>query len=107
MVAADPDPIRHTPGGLAGPDVSSVAYPYFRWPDRGEGEDIDFCRRVKALGMRIVVDTRVSIGHVAAISIGGRQGIIPNRYGGLSTPMDQFRDQLAETDRQLLAAGAP
>ena len=35
----------------------------FAWGPEGRGEDCTFCRKVKALGGRIAVDTSVCIGH--------------------------------------------
>lgn len=44
-------------------------YPWFRWVDNGKGmpylsEDLHFCERCKAIGVKIYVDTRVACGHV-------------------------------------------
>jgi GT2 family glycosyltransferase len=59
LAATDPDPAQR--------DVRT--HRFFAWPDDLRAEDVSFCDRVRALGMRIVVDTRVSIGHVAVVSV--------------------------------------
>jgi hypothetical protein len=41
----------------------------FRWPAHIVGEDVDFCRRARALGMRIGVDTTVPVGHRAIVTV--------------------------------------
>jgi hypothetical protein len=41
----------------------------FRWPAQIVGEDVDFCRRARALGMRIGVDTTVPVGHRAIVTV--------------------------------------
>ena len=38
---------------------------YFRWDERGFGEDMTFCQDVKKAGGRIFVDTSIKIGHIS------------------------------------------
>lgn len=37
---------------------------YFRWDEKGYGEDLTFCQDVKKAGGRIFVDTSIKTGHV-------------------------------------------
>jgi hypothetical protein len=41
---------------------------FFRW-ERKYGEDIQFCQDAKAAGVRIFVDTRIEVGHIAEVEI--------------------------------------
>lgn len=43
---------------------------YFRWDERGFGEDLTFCQDAKRAGARIFVDTSIKIGHVGEHIIG-------------------------------------
>lgn len=43
--------------------------PYFRWDERGYGEDLTFCQDAKKAGARIFVDTSIKIGHMGEIHI--------------------------------------
>jgi hypothetical protein len=45
---------------------------FFKW-EGVLGEDLRFCQDAKAAGCRIYVDTRIKIGHMAEVEIGGRQ----------------------------------
>lgn len=45
---------------------------FFRW-EGTLGEDLRFCQEAKAAGLRIFVDTRIEIGHVAEITVGKRE----------------------------------
>lgn len=42
---------------------------YFRWDERGFGEDMTFCQDVKKAGGRIFVDTSIKTGHIGEITI--------------------------------------
>ena len=42
---------------------------YFRWDERGFGEDLTFCQDAKLAGARILVDTSIKTGHVSEISV--------------------------------------
>ena len=57
---------------VARPVLEAIAYPWFRFqgthvPQAGQvlsmGEDVDFCQRVRALGMRVWADGNVRCGH--------------------------------------------
>lgn len=37
---------------------------YFRWDERGYGEDLTFCQDAKKAGARIFVDTSIKTGHI-------------------------------------------
>lgn len=41
---------------------------FFRW-DKNYGEDLTFCMDAKKAGVRIFVDTRIEIGHIAELEI--------------------------------------
>jgi hypothetical protein len=41
---------------------------FFRW-DKHYGEDLQFCQDAKTAGVRIFVDTRIEVGHIAEIEI--------------------------------------
>jgi hypothetical protein len=42
---------------------------YFRWDERGFGEDMTFCQDVKKAGGKIFVDTSIKVGHIGEITI--------------------------------------
>ena len=42
---------------------------YFRWDERGFGEDMTFCQDAKKAGFRIFVDTSIKIGHVGEMTV--------------------------------------
>jgi hypothetical protein len=42
---------------------------YFRWDERGYGEDMAFCQDAKKAGGRIFVDTSIKTGHIGEITI--------------------------------------
>jgi hypothetical protein len=42
---------------------------YFRWDEKGFGEDMTFCQDAKKAGARIFVDTSIKIGHIGEITI--------------------------------------
>lgn len=42
---------------------------YFRWDERGYGEDMAFCQDVRAAGGRIFVDTGIKTGHVSEMIV--------------------------------------
>lgn len=42
---------------------------YFRWDEKGFGEDMTFCQDVKKAGGRIFVDTSIKTGHIGEITI--------------------------------------
>ena len=42
---------------------------YFRWDEKGYGEDMTFCQDVKKTGARIFVDTSIKIGHIGEFTI--------------------------------------
>jgi len=45
---------------------------YFRWDEKGFGEDMTFCQDAKLAGGRIFVDTAVKIGHIGEFVIDER-----------------------------------
>lgn len=61
--------------GMEWPSVEQRAMlnppPIFKW-DGGLGEDIRFCQEAKSAGCRIMVDTRIAIGHISEVAIGRR-----------------------------------
>jgi len=42
---------------------------YFRWDEKGFGEDMTFCQDAKKAGGRIFVDTSIKTGHIGEITI--------------------------------------
>jgi hypothetical protein len=44
--------------------VNRRAPSYFRWDEKGYGEDLTFCQDVKKAGGRIFVDTSIKTGHI-------------------------------------------
>jgi hypothetical protein len=42
---------------------------YFRWDEKGFGEDMTFCQDVKKAGGHIFVDTSIQTGHIGEITI--------------------------------------
>lgn len=42
---------------------------YFRWDEKGFGEDMTFCQDVKQAGGRIFVDTSIKTGHISETTI--------------------------------------
>lgn len=48
---------------------------FFRW-DRSLSEDLQFCQDAKAKGVRIFVDTRIEIGHIAEVEIRKEQYLV-------------------------------
>ena len=42
---------------------------YFRWDEKGFGEDMTFCQDAKKAGARIFVDTSIKVGHIGEITI--------------------------------------
>jgi hypothetical protein len=42
---------------------------YFRWDEKGFGEDMTFCQDVKKAGGKIFVDTSIKTGHIGEITI--------------------------------------
>jgi len=48
---------------------------FFRWEGQ-LGEDLRFCQEAKAAGLRIFVDTRIEIGHVAERIVGHREFLV-------------------------------
>jgi len=42
---------------------------YFRWDERGFGEDLTFCQDAKQTGAKIFVDTSIKVGHVGEMLV--------------------------------------
>lgn len=49
--------------------LERMPYPWFEHPNPGEGEDILFSRKVRALGIPVHVDIALSVGHVTPRAI--------------------------------------
>jgi GT2 family glycosyltransferase len=48
---------------------------FFQWSGT-LGEDLRFCQEAKAAGMRIFVDTRIEVGHIAEVEIRKKQFLV-------------------------------
>ena len=66
---------------------------YFRWDERGFGEDLTFCQDVKRAGSRIFVDTSVKIGHI------GEMMVTEDTFMSV---LAQRPDEITEMRRELL-----
>lgn len=58
-------------GEFPPPDIRSKGRPpaYFRWDEKGFGEDLTFCQDVKKAGGHIFVDTSIKLGHIGEQTI--------------------------------------
>ena len=66
---------------------------YFRWDERGFGEDLTFCQDAKRAGARIFVDTSIKIGHISEMMV---------TEGTFMSGLAQRPDEVTEMRRGLL-----
>jgi hypothetical protein len=75
---------------------------FFQW-NGVLGEDLRFCQDAKAAGMRIFVDTRIEVGHIAEVEIRRKQFLIEH----LARDEAGYKARLKVNDRMGLPTLTP
>lgn len=50
----------------------AMPYPFFEQPVPGEGEDVLFCQKVRALGVPVYVDCDLVLGHLSTMTVNAK-----------------------------------
>jgi hypothetical protein len=60
--------------------IETLPYPWFEHPGPGVGEDVLFCHKVRALGMKVHVDCGMEVGHIGVMPVASREAFVHQKY---------------------------